>query len=323
MHQLTVPAIVSIVIALAPMTLSADEPTRDAKFEQDRAAILAMAGEYRVTFQFQETVAVEPGYELHEPYHAEAAELVEVLEDTGDFISLQHILMVPADEEGGEPQVVKHWRQDWTHEDTELNVFRGNRTWEHISLSPAEVEGAWTQAVYQVDDSPRYESVGRWTHVGGRSAWESGETWRPLPRRDYTKRNDYHVLVARNRHTITPNGWVHEQDNYKLILDDAGNPGKVLVHESGLNVYDKVDDVDFAAGRQYWDATSAYWQDVRVVWADILDAPGRVTLAAEVDDQRLHQVLFAMADDVREQGGYDSAAMRDAIRRRISEFLTR
>jgi hypothetical protein len=325
----------SIFIAAAPAALRADEPTADSKFEQDRAAILAMAGEYRVTFQFQETVAVEPGYEKHEPYHAEATELVEVLEDTGDFISLQHILLVRGDdpqlqdEEGGQtyepnqPQVVKHWRQDWTYEDTELNVFRGNRTWEHISLSPAEVAGTWTQAVYQVDDSPRYESVGRWTHVGGRSAWESGETWRPLPRREYTHRDDYHVMVGRNRHTITPDGWVHEQDNYKLILDDAGIPRTVLVHESGLNVYDRVDDVDFAAGRQYWEATRAYWQDVRAIWTDILDDPGRVTLQARVDDQRLHQVLFAMADQVQQQGDYDSDAMRDTIRQRISAFLTR
>ena len=42
----------------------------------DRAAILAMAGEFRVTFQFQETVAVAPGYELHEPYRSGATEFV-------------------------------------------------------------------------------------------------------------------------------------------------------------------------------------------------------------------------------------------------------
>ena len=56
------------------------------KFEKDRQAILAMAGQYRVTFQFQETVGIEPGYELHEPYRAEATEMIEVLEDEGEDV---------------------------------------------------------------------------------------------------------------------------------------------------------------------------------------------------------------------------------------------
>jgi hypothetical protein len=90
-----------------------------------------------------------------------------------------------------------------------------------------------------------------------------------------------------------------------------------------LNVYDRADDIDFAAGREYWEATRAYWQDVREVWRDILDDHDRVTLAAKVDDQRLHQVLFAMARDVQEAGAYDSAAQREQVRRRITAFVAR
>jgi len=190
-----------------------------------------------------------------------------------------------------------------------------------MSLSPGEVLGTWTQAVYQVDDSPRYEGIGRWTHTGERSAWESDETWRPLPRREYTKRSDYDVMVARNRHTITPSGWVHEQDNYKLVIDEAGNAQKVLVHESGLNVYDRVDDVDFAAGREYWEATQAYWQDVRAIWADILDQPGRVTLSAEVEGKRMHKTLFSLAQQVMDEGGYDRQAMAPIVREKIEAYL--
>ncbi len=288
--------------------------------EADRQAILAMAGEYHVTFQFQETVGVEPGYELKDPYRSEATEFVEVIEDTGDFISLQHVLVLK-NEQTGEDRVVKHWRQDWTYEDDTLNAYRGDRTWERVTLDPQDVAGTWSQAVYQVDDSPRYEAIGEWTHTGGRSAWESQDTWRPLPRREYTKRSDYQVLVAKNRHTITPEGWVHEQDNYKLVLGDDGQPEKVLTHESGLNVYDRVDDVDFAAGRQYWEETSEYWQDVRAVWTDVLNQPGRVTLKPKVDDQRLHSVMFDMATEVREAGGYESAKMKPVIQERIEAFI--
>ena len=293
------------------------------EFERDRRAILDMAGEYEVTFQFQETVPIQPGYEAKDPYRSTATEFVEVIEDTGEFISLQHVLVLHGDDADDQPRVVKHWRQDWTYQDTEVLRFRGDRTWENVELSPGEVEGTWSQAVYQVDDSPRYEGVGAWTHVGERSAWESGETWRPLPRREHTKRSDYDVLVSRNRHTLTPDGWVHEQDSYKLVLEGVGQPAEVLVHESGLNVYDRTDDVDFTAGREYWDHTRRYWQDVRAIWADILDEPGRVAVQAKLDDQRLYARLFDLAEQVAEAERYDAESMRLAIREEIAPYVDR
>lgn len=282
--------------ATAPMTA----------FERDRAAILAMAGEYKVTFQFQETVPIQAGYEPREPHRSGATEFVEVVEDTGEVIRLQHILVL-ADDDGGESRVVKHWRQDWTYEDTRVNRFLGNRRWEHVSLDEADVRGLWSQAVYQVDDSPRYESVGAWTHEGGRSAWTSEPTWRPLPRREHTKRSDYDVMVAVNRHTLTPGGWVHEQDNHKLVLNERGEAESVLVHESGLNVYDRVDGLDFSAGRAYWEDTQAYWQDVRGMWQDVLNQEGTATVAAEVNDKPVWSKLFGIAGDIRAGGAYETA----------------
>jgi len=175
----------ALAMLLAVATAVAHPDPTDAKFERDRQAILAMAGEFRVDFKFQETVAVEPGYELKDPYHSTATEFVEVIEDAGDFISLQHVLVLhPAD--GGEPRVVKHWRQDWRYEDTKLNEFRGHRTWELVELAPAQVKGKWTQAVYQVDDSPRYAGLAAWEHAPNAATWEPPVSWRPLPRRDAT-----------------------------------------------------------------------------------------------------------------------------------------
>jgi hypothetical protein len=307
------------IFMVSALTAEAEQQTGEA-LDLDRQAILSMAGDYQVAFQFQETVAIEAGYELKEPYNSQATEFVEVIEDTGEFISLQHVLVLH-DDETDETRVVKHWRQGWTYQDTQLNVFRGNRTWEQLALSPGEVAGSWTQAVYQVDDSPRYESVGRWTHTGDRSAWESEETWRPLPRREYTKHSDYQVMVARNRHTLTPSGWVHEQDNYKLVLGDDGGTQKVLVHESGLNIYNRVDDVDFASGHEYWNATQDYWQDVRTVWADILGQPGRITLLAKVDGKRMHKTMFAMAKQVKEEGYYDTQVMTPVVRKKTEAYL--
>ncbi len=285
----------------------ADEHEATCSFDQDREAILAMAGEYEVTFQFQETVGCVPGYELRDPYHSEATEWVEVLEDNGTYIAMQHILVVTNDE--GEQYVVKHWRQDWTYEDTSLLEFRGNNTWERVTISEEQAQGTWSQAVYQVDDSPRYESYGRWEHLGERSAWESEVTWRPLPRREYTTRSDYQILQAVNRHVITPAGWVHEQDNQKLVLDAEGNPQTILSHESGLNVYDRTDDADFSAGHAYWEATQAYWANIREVWADVLSAE-RVEIQP-ANGVPLYTTLFAIAEDLENGIEYDDALISE------------
>nr|WP_286803404.1 DUF6607 family protein [Acinetobacter sp. UBA2063] len=72
------------------------------------------------------------------------------------------------------------------------------------------------QTVWQVDDSPRYAGLGRWTKDNGVTEWTSNETYRPLPRREHTIRNDYDVIIGTNRHALTATGWVHEQDNIKF-----------------------------------------------------------------------------------------------------------
>ena len=213
---------------------------------KDRQAILAMAGKYKVEFNFMETVALAKGYAAKPPKRSGATELVLVIEDTPRRIELQHILVM-----GDPATVVKHWRQRWDYEDADLVEFQGHATWAHRRLGPAEAKGTWTQSVFEVDDAPRYEGVGRWVHAGDSSSWESNETWRPLPRREYTTRDDYQVLLGRNRHTVTPAGWVHEQDNVKVRLDPSR---ELLVREAGLNRYTRVDK-DLAAGEAYWKET--------------------------------------------------------------------
>ena len=65
--------------------------------------------------------------------------------------------------------------------------------WGYRKLSKAlAAKGTWTQKVFQVDDSPRYEGYATWVHVDGRHYWDS-QTDGPLPRREYSKRSDYNV----------------------------------------------------------------------------------------------------------------------------------
>src|SRR5262245_21769993 len=56
---------------------------------RDRAAILAMAGDYRASFDFLETILFEPGATPARPYRSWGTERIYVIEDRGDFISLQ------------------------------------------------------------------------------------------------------------------------------------------------------------------------------------------------------------------------------------------
>lgn len=72
---------------------------------------------------------------------------------------------------------------------------------------PAErTRGAWTQCVYEVSDTPRYCGTGQWTYDNGVAMCPSDESWRPLPRREHTRRSDYNAIVAINRHTIAAEG---------------------------------------------------------------------------------------------------------------------
>ena len=269
------------------------------KFEKDRRAILAMLGEYRVYFDFMETMGFTEGYSPSRPYQSWATEFVTLVEDNRDFISLQHILVIftkKADGSLSKPMVVKHWRQDWKYQNRNLNEYNGFNRWIKKRYPPFEVKGAWSQSVYQVDDSPRYQSFGVWDHQENLSSWRSKDTWRPLPRREFSIRDDYDVLIGTNLKTITPNGWVHEQNNKKVVLDENSEVIQVLAKEIGLARYERIKGHDWSAGKDYWLETSDFWVKVRDYWSNLLKESKTLELAQEKEGLSLFAKLFAMAD---------------------------
>jgi hypothetical protein len=269
----------------------ASEPTTpEAARDCDRRSILAMAGEYRVRFAFDETAALAPGYAPHDAQRSGGTELVVAIVDDGDTIVLQHILVL-----GKDHVVVKHWRQDWQYQPASVLRFRGNGRFEREAVPEAAARGAWSQTVYEVDDAPRYAGIGRWTHADGVDAWESDRSWRPLPRREYTKRSDYQVLEMVNRHTLTPGGWVHEQDNTKIALHADGST-QALARERGINSYTRITDYDFTAGRDYWKATAAFWAQVRAEWERIFAAEPGFSTSPEPNGEPRIEELFKLAD---------------------------
>ncbi|MCF7222558.1 DUF6607 family protein [Marilutibacter chinensis] len=273
---------------------------------RDRAAILAMQGEYIVDFAFDETVRLQPGYERGPAMRSGADEAVIVVEDSPGHIVLQHILV-----DAKSQHVTKHWRQDWVYEAPNRFEFSDDQTWTVHAIPAALNEGAWTQCVYEVSDAPRYCGTGRWEHKDGVSTWTSDLSWRPLPRREYTKRDDYNALSVVNRHTVTANGWTHEQFNTKVLRKPDGSQAE-LVREFGFNDYQKADGIDFAAAYRYWDATRDFWAKVRERWDGYLTRAPGAHLKTQIDGMAMIIPLFEHAGTL-EEGGSVSDAEIDAV----------
>ena len=293
--------------------------------ERDRLAILAMAGPYRVTFDFLEVVRYDPALKPDAPYQSWGTEYVFVSEDRSDFIALQHILvmrMQPADGKVSDPVVVRHWRQEWRYEAEQMLVYDGANTW---SLRPVPAErrrGAWVQSVYQVDDSARYSASGRWEHTDSFSTWISEETWRPLPRREFSVRKDYDVLAGTNRHTILPTGWIQEENNLKLALDGPGKPRAktpFVAREYGVARYERIREHDFAPGKQYFERTERFWNEVRLAWREIVQRDRRYTLKGPVDQGALFRPFFEYADRLAGGAAFNREDARAFVDRTLRE----
>lgn len=250
------------VAVAAPVALA---QSRGSQVERDRASILAMAGDYHVRFNFQETVPFVSDYTPLEPKTSGGYESVRVIADTGTFIQLQHMLVA---EHEGQTFVIKHWRQDWTYQPRSVLVYNRRNYWSLENVRNSERTGAWSQTVWQTDDSPRYGGVGRWDYANGRAIWTSNPTARPLARRDAIRNPPYERYLSINRHALTPTGWVHEQDNEKIGTRDGQLVA--IVHEDGVNTYDRFNEYQVAAADSYWTNTRDYWSGVRQAWDDAI-----------------------------------------------------
>lgn len=262
--------------------------------ERDRQSILAMAGDYRVRFNFDETVPFVSDYTPREPTTSGGYESVRVVEDRGDFIMLQHMLVA---EHEGQTFIIKHWRQDWTYQPRNVLVYDRLNYWALQNVPYADRRGAWSQTVWQTDDSPRYGGVGRWNYDNGRTIWISGPTARPLARRDAIRDVPYNRYTSINRHALTPTGWVHEQDNEKIGTRDGQQVA--IVHEDGVNTYDRFSEYPVAAADAYWNDTKDYWAGVRSAWDAAIARRRGVWVEEEAQNGAITgPVLMGLADQI-------------------------
>lgn len=275
--------IVGSLVLLSSLTINAQK-------KKDKEAIKKMCGCFEVTFNFAETFnySKDSLYKPSKNKVAKALEWAGLIEDENNKVSIQHLLQVgnPA-----KPSIVKHWRQDWVYQNTDFYMYNGDNEWLYETKPKSAVKKQWTQKVYQVDDSPRYEGSGSWVHIDGKSYWEN-TTDAPLPRREYTKRSDYNVTVRGNRHEITDYGWLHDQDNKKVIRKKGENDF-VLAHEKGYNTYVKVDDNRCKAAQEWWKKNTNKWQIVRNKWEEVYRRNSKLLLEKKVKNKALYKHLFA------------------------------
>jgi len=292
------------LLLVAPMLWAQSQKAKDVE------AINAMCGCYEIKFNFAETFAPDPNYAFHDNYRSGGLEYVFPAEVSEDKIVLQHLLII------GDSMIIKHWRQDWIYENTNAYAYAGTNTWAPEPVPFAAVEGQWTQRVGQVDDSPRYEGTAAWVHANGRHYWENA-SMAPLPRREFSKRKDYNIMLRRNRHEITSYGWVHEQDNDKIIRED--NQDELLAQEKGWNTYTKVDPDKCALAVDWWKEHGDYWNVVRGVWDDLFATGHTVKLKKRVDGQLLFMRLFTMQDELKPNFNPETA--RATVKATIMTYL--
>ncbi|NJM51720.1 MAG: hypothetical protein HC843_13340 [Sphingomonadales bacterium] len=287
--------------ALAASPALADDPIaqrpaaqEQASYEADRADILAMAGDYRVSFDMRETTSWREDYTPIDPKMSGGFESVRMIKDTGREIVLQHLLVASHE---GKSFVIKHWRQDWVYEPETILTYKSSGKWELEPVPEAMRRGRWSQTVYQVDDSPRYAGWGQWRSVNGVRQWRSNWTARPLARRDAVRSPVYDHYIGINRHQPFPGGWIHWQDNTKMKTVD-GKPVP-YVQEMTLNTYTRYDGYDVAAADNYWQATQGYWAAVRAEWDAVIARNNGVSIEEEAQAGTvISGKLLEMADSL-------------------------
>lgn len=279
--------------------------------ELERELIKSMAGNYKVSFKFAETFSPIKDYEYGERHFSQAKEIAFIIEDSTDKISIQHLLIVGN-------HIIKHWRQDWEYENQEIFTLVKNHHWKKVRLSKEQVEGTWTQKVYQVDDCPRYQGYGTWVHVDGRHFWESTAD-AALPRREISTagRTDYNILRRHSHIELFQDGsWLLEQDNEKIMRSEDNREETLICLEKGLERFTPKS-YDTTKTMHWWNERKAFWIDVRRIWSHIMDTQEEIKIT---EDEKLYMGQFDLADQFSGDNYRQTEAV-DAIKSLLAKHV--
>jgi hypothetical protein len=299
-----------LFLAFVLMTLSI---VANAQKSEDINAIKGQCGCFDVSFGYAETFAPDKNYKFHERYLTGGREWVFVDEESKDKLVLMHLLVI------GDTMVIKHWREDWVYENTDLLAYDKGTKWNPLILPKNQVKGQWSQQVFEVNDMPRYQGSASWNHKDGQHIW-ANVTDAPLPRREYTKRDDYQVLRRNNRIHVTEKGYLHEQDNDKVVRNESGD--KLLAQEKGINDYVKIDDVKCKLATEFWNQNRTYWVDVRTVWGQIIAQNKGLNLKKKSDDgKRLSNEIDELVEDFKKKDNQNAQNRQEQIRQLLNKYI--
>ncbi len=270
---------------LYTILLSACAATVLAQSSKEQQAIKSLCGCFEIEFKYAETFSSDSNYKQHEPYTASALEWVNMEESSDKKYVMQHLLLVT------DQMIIKHWREDWEYEKSNWWQFKGKGNWLHTAQTTPAVKGQWTQTVWEVDDAPRYQGTSKWIDNDGKYYWENTVD-APLPRREYTHRSDYNILKRKNRIVVNDGGWVHEQDNIKILREDTKD--KIVAEEKGYNTYKKVADSKCEKAAAWWKEHKEFWAVARETWDEALSSKKNFTLLPKVDDKSIAEQFTAL-----------------------------
>jgi hypothetical protein len=298
-----------IMMAMAALLLIVSAKSQVPK---DKSNLDKLCGCFDVEFKYAETFSPDKNYKFHEREKISGGtELIIPIETSDKKIVMQHLLVIT------DSMIIKHWREDWSYENPVIWKYKGNKVWAKEQLKPEQVKGKWTQSVWEVSDAPRYQGTSEWITTDGMTFWQN-TTDAPLPRREYKVRSDYNVLKRTNRIVLNDNGWVHEQDNQKLIRKNGID--KLLVEEKGVNSYRRIDDKHCEVAKRFWESNKEYWTKVRKAWEEYASAHSTIELKTRVDGKVLHEYLDELAKEYAE-GKISSNEIDAKIKASLLKFI--
>jgi hypothetical protein len=131
-------------------------------------------------------------------------------------------------------------------------------------------------------------------------------------------------LQGTNKHTILPSGWVQEENNYKVVLDEQGEmveKAPFLAKEIGLARYQKIVEHDFTPADEYWEKSGQFWQDVRDVWSQKIQEHDSLTINKHNGNQMMFMPFFSKAQKIVDGEEYDENTSKAKIKKMLIPFV--
>lgn len=294
----------TVLLASVPFISNAQTP-------EELKAIEQLCGCFEVTFNYSETFTNDKSKQyISGPLNdKKVIEYVHPLKKTNNEIILQHILVV------SDNMMIKHWREDWKYENNIIWDYVNTNTWRKRILNKEQVKGEWTQTVWEVSDAPRYQGSSKWISTNNQVFWLNTAD-APLPRREYTTRKDYNILNRTNRLIVSDKGYMHEQDNIKIIRK-SGERDSILAYEKGYNKYVRVDDSKCEKAKEFWNKKAPFWKDVVEVWNNYFNNYSEIEVKFAVDATQLFEVL-----DELEQSNPSEKNRKQEIEKILTKYVT-